>query len=331
MSFRLPSSSRPLEFVAAEFTADERKRLAPFFTNVDRPVFGLKLPQEVAGALFSRYSRTAKSLRGASSWTSSWGRASSRERGGGPRVPEGDRTPRWRKAREFYERVLIGYGDDSVAQLGGAHVAVERVSNVAAKVLEDARIGIAFLEKSTRYVRFDQQDAAGEYLFQGAAGSWPRAIARQYLGLMNRLFETYARQIDPMIAFLKRSLPIEGVAVRHPKTGEPVSFEEVERNPELRASAERAYNQTVRAHACDVMRSYLPGATLTNVGVFASGQAYELLLTKLSSQDLTEGRELSDAMRRDLDGLIPSFVKRARRSEYSDRARRREPASSRGG
>ena len=311
MSFPSPVELAPLEVPAAEFTADERKKLAPFFTNVDRPIFGLKLPQEVAGALFSRYSRTAKSLRrvfldeflGAGVFEGAEG-------------AEGDSDAALRKAREFYDRVLIGYGDDSVAQLGGAHVACERISNVAAKLLEDGRIGISYLEKSTRYVRFDQRDAAGEYLFHKE----PRIMASRhreaYLGLMNRLFATYARQIDPLIAFLKQSLPIEKVAVRHPKTGEPVSFEEVESSPDLRASAERAYNQTVRAHACDVMRSYLPGATLTNVGVFASGQAYELLLTKLSSQDLTEGRELSDSMRRDLEGLIPSFVKRARRSEY---------------
>ena len=310
MSFPAPVEIPSLEFTAEEFTADERAKLAPFFTNVDRPIFGLKLPQEVAGALFSRYSRTAKSLR----------RVFLDEflgvLPGAAAGVEGDPDAALRKAREFYDRVLIGYGDDSVAQLGGAHVACERISNVAAKLLEDGRIGISYLEKSTRYVRFDQKDVSGAYLFHQE----PRILASRhgeaYLALMNRLFETYARQIDPMIAFLKKSLPLESVAVRHPKTGEPVSFEEVERSPELRASAERAYNQTVRAHACDVMRAYLPGATLTNVGVFASGQAYELLLTKLSSQELTEGRDLSDSMRRDLECLIPSFVKRARRSEY---------------
>ena len=67
-----------------------------------------------------------------------------------------------RKVRRIYhDRVLVGYGDDSVAQLGGAHIACENISNVAAKILEDARIGIAPLEKSTRYVRFDQKDGAG--------------------------------------------------------------------------------------------------------------------------------------------------------------------------
>jgi len=141
--------------MTAEFTSEEQVRLAPFFTNLDRPTFGLKLPQEVAGALFSRYSRSTKSLRrtfldeflgdpalGLSDLLS------------GQAEPPADSTA-LKKARAFYERVLVGYGDDSVAQLGGAHLACENISNVAAKLLEDARIGIAPLEKSTRYVRFD--------------------------------------------------------------------------------------------------------------------------------------------------------------------------------
>src|SRR5512147_2672271 len=148
-----------------EFNPDEQKRLALFFTNLEKDTFGLKLPQEVAGALFSRYSRSTKSLR----------RTFLDEFLGDPELglkdllagenPATDDSTALNKARAFYERVLVGYGDDSVAQLGGAHLACENISNVAAKLLEDARIGIAPLEKSTRYVRFDQKDAAGNYLF----------------------------------------------------------------------------------------------------------------------------------------------------------------------
>src|SRR2546422_268299 len=148
-----------------EFTAAEQKSLSPFFTNLDRNVFGLQLPQEVAGALFSRYSRSIKSLR----------RTFLDEFLGDPElalkdllggsIPSSDQSAALKKARDFYDRVLVGYGDDSVAQLGGAHIACENISNVAANILEDARIGIAPLEKSTRYVRFDQKDEDGTYLF----------------------------------------------------------------------------------------------------------------------------------------------------------------------
>ena len=111
------------------------------------------------------------------------------------------------KARAFYDRVLVGYGDDSVAQLGGAHIACEEISNVAAKILEDARIGIAPLEKSTRYVRFDSHGPDGDYLFHKEPTIMGSSHREAYLNCMRHLFETYAAQIEPMIAFVRDSLP----------------------------------------------------------------------------------------------------------------------------
>ncbi len=303
-----------------EFTSEEMRVLSPFFTNVDAPVFGLKLPQEVAGALFSRYSRTAKSLRRVflDEFVGEQGLAVGLLGGGD--ADDGDAL---RKARAFYDRVLVGYGDDSVAQLGGAHLAVERVSNVAAQVLEDARVGIAFLEKSTRYVRFDQRDAAGEFPWFREPSLMASRHRDAYAALMDRLFSTYAAQIDPMIAHIERVLPIESVAVRHPKTGEPLDFSDVKRDAELLKAARRAYAATVRAHACDVMRSYLPAATLTNLGIFATGQAFEHLLNRLYSHPAGECRLLASAMRHELDRLIPSFVKRSARSSWQEGLRTR--------
>src|ERR1035441_8499757 len=218
----------------SEFTDKETQALAPFFTNVDAPVFGLKLPQEVAGALFSRYSRTAKSLRRVflDEFVGEQGLAGGLLGGGA--ADDGDAL---KKARAFYDRVLVGYGDDSVAQLGGAHLAVERVSNVAAQVLEDARIGIAFLEKSTRYVRFDQRDAAGDFLWFREPSLMSSRHRDAYAALMDRLFSAYAAQIEPMIAHIERVLPIESVAVRHPRTGEPLDFADVKRDEDLLKAA----------------------------------------------------------------------------------------------
>jgi len=302
--------------VSETFSDEDRNRLAPFFTNVDHPVFGLKLPQEVAGALFSRYSRSAKSLR----------RTFLDEFLGDGLIPSrpAEEDPQAvRKARDFYDRVLIGYGDDSVAQLGGAHVAVERVSNVAVQVLEESRIGVAFLEKSTRYVRFDQRGEDGDWLFHREEKLMASPHREAFLALMRLLFETYAAQIEPMAQHIRRLLPIEAAELRHPGTGEPIRWEEAGRDPDLRKVADRAYAATVRAQACDVMRSYLPGATLTNLGIFASGQAFEHLLNRLYSEELGECRCLAEAIRRELDQLIPSFVKRSRRSDYLVAARER--------
>jgi thymidylate synthase ThyX len=299
-----------------EFTVDEQKNLAPFFTNLDRSVFGLKLPQEVAGALFSRYSRSTKSLR----------RTFLDEFLGDPELElkdllggqtlAGDNSAALKKARAFYERVLVGYGDDSVAQLGGAHIACENISNVAAKLLEDARIGVAPLEKSTRYVRFDQKDAAGNYLFYREPKIMASAHRDAYLEVMNLLFETYSRQMEPMLQFVAQSLPIEQLDVRDPATGKTLRYDEAKRDEKLRRWAETAYRATVRAQACDVLRSYLPAATLTNVGLFGVGQAFEYLLSKLYSHELSEADELGGAMHGELNQLIPSFVKRAQLNDY---------------
>ena len=302
--------------MSERFTESEKKSLAPFFTNLSEPVFGLKLPQEVAGALFSRYSRSSKSLR----------RIFLGEFLGDPELalkdllggqgPASEQSSAVKKARAFYDRVLVGYGDDSVAQLGGAHIACEGISNVAVKILEDARIGIAPLEKSTRYVRFDHKDEKGDYLFFRE----PEIMASQhraaYLEVMNLLFETYSRQIEPMNEFVKNSLPIEEIQLRHPQTGGQLSYREAQQDERLKRWAETAYRSTVRSHTCDVLRSYLPAATLTNAGFFGDGQAFEYLLTKLYSHELTEAKELAAAMHRDLNELIPSFVKRAQSSEY---------------
>ena len=300
----------------AEFSADDENRLRPFFTNLDRSTFGLKLPQEVAGALFSRYSRSTKSLR----------RTFLEEFLGDPELglkdllggnsAGTDDGVALKKARAFYERVLVGYGDDSVAQLGGAHLACENISNVAAKLLEDARIGIAPLEKSTRYVRFDQKDGAGNYLFYREPKIMASRHRDDYLAVMNLLFETYSKQMEPMLECVARSLPIEQVEVRDPASGKSLAYADAKKDERLRRWAETAYRATVRAHACDVLRSYLPAATLTNVGMFGAGQAFEYLIGKFYSHDLSEIKELGGAMHGELNQLIPSFVKRAQFNEY---------------
>ena len=302
--------------MSQEFTTDEQKALAPFFTNLDRSVFGLKLPQEVAGALFSRYSRSTKSLR----------RTFFDEFLGDPELglkdllgaqtSASDNSAALKKARAFYDRVLVGYGDDSVAQLGGAHIACENISNIAANLLEDARIGIAPLEKSTRYVRFDQKDSAGLYLYYHEPNIMASKHRQTYLDVMNLLFDTYSRQMEPMLEFVAESLPIDQLEVRDPTSGKPLSYEQAKSDEKLRRWAETAYRATVRAQACDVLRSYLPAATLTNVGMFGVGQAFEYLLSKLHSHELSEAKELAAAMHGELNQLIPSFVKRAQVNDY---------------
>ncbi|MET0500671.1 MAG: FAD-dependent thymidylate synthase, partial [Candidatus Binatia bacterium] len=126
----------------------------------------------------------------------------------------------------------------------------------------------------------------------------------------------YSRQMEPMLQHVAASLPIEQVEVRDPVSGKGLTYGEAAKDERLRRWAETAYRATVRAQACDVLRSYLPAATLTNVGMFGVGQAFEYLIGKLYSHELSEAKELGKAMHGELDQLIPSFVKRAQPNEY---------------
>lgn len=260
-----------------------KNQLAPFVTNLDGDVFCLtNLPEVVKGALFSRYSRSEKDLK----------TILLEEFLDNPEINlqalvnhDLDRV-NTAQAEAFYDRVLLGYGDDSVAELGGAHIACENISNIAAKALEDARIGISPLEKSTRYVRFDQQ-RDGKYSYYRE----PAIMASQYAGLyeetMDDLFDTYSVLVEPLSTRLKTRIP----------KGE--------------ATTGRAYNTAIKAKALDILRGLLPMATQTNVGLYGNGRAFEHLLIKLAASPHAEVRELGQSMQEELMKVIPSFVKRA--------------------
>lgn len=273
---------------AVEFSSAEAALLSRYFTNMDRPVFALRnLPEVVKGALFSRYSRTEKSLRRVlldefindpeSGFESIVGAA-----------PAADDRVAVKRAEEFYERVLVGYGDDSVAELAGAHVAVERVSTIAAKALEDSRIGISPLEKSTRYVRFDRPGPDGRRLYYRG----PELNHPDYEPAADALFDTYSALLEPLTAAIRERFPLE---------------------PD---ETDRAWKSATRAKALDLLRGLLPAGTLTNLGLFGNGRAFEYLITKLSASELAECRTLATDLHRELAEIIPSFVKRAIDDRY---------------
>ncbi|MBO0684207.1 MAG: FAD-dependent thymidylate synthase [Candidatus Dormibacteraeota bacterium] len=270
----------------SEFSPAEAGILGRYLTNLDGRVFALRnLPEVVMGALFSRYSRTEKRL---------------------PRVlldefladpeaglqhaegPDPESAVSSERAEAFYARVLVGYGDDSVAELAGAHLAVERVSTLAAKALEDPRIGLSPLEKSTRYVRFDRPGLDGRHLYHRG----PELAHPEYEPAMEELFGTYSRLVMPLTERLRERFPLE--------PGE----------------TERAWKTATRARALDLLRGLLPASTLTNLGLYGNGRAFEYLLTKLSASELPECRELAGEMHAELSKVIPAFVRRGLDDRY---------------
>src|SRR5438477_5722257 len=181
-------------YVAERFTVDEEEILRRYFTNLDQPVFALvNLPEVVKGALFARYSRTAKSLRrlfldefvGELDTT------------GDVTV---DATVGLKRAEELYNRVFFEYGDDSVAQLGGVHLACEQASNLLTKVLEWGRL-MAYLEQSTRYISYDARLPNGRYRYYRDQVVLESAVGARYVGDMDRMFDTYAVLLPLMQAY----------------------------------------------------------------------------------------------------------------------------------
>ena len=259
------------------FTADEARALAPHFTNTDRPVFALiNLPETVKGALFARYSRSAKSLR----------RLYLDEFRGDVQAPSAGRdgSAGTHRADRLYARVLNEYGDDSVAQLGGAHLACEGVSNVLTKVLEWGRL-MAYLEQSTRYVPYTDRPN-GRWKYHVPAEIERSPLAAEFRRTMDAAFETYARWIPAMEQHFR---------ARYPKAPE---------------DADAVYRSVIRAKALDTLRGLLPAATTSNVGLFGTGQAYEALLLRMFAHPLEEVRTYAQWILTELRQVMPAFLTR---------------------
>ncbi|MDP9330166.1 MAG: FAD-dependent thymidylate synthase [Actinomycetota bacterium] len=262
-------------FAAEAFTAEERRILEPHFTNLDGPVFALtNLPEVVKGALFARYSRTTKSLR-----------RLFLDEFAGDVSSDGTLTHAGEaRAEKLYDRVFVEYGDDSVAQLGGVHLACEQASQLLCKALEWGRLA-AYLEQSTRYMRYDDKPE----------GRWRASVPPEIVGtdleprfeaFLDTAFGTYGRMYDPMEDFYRAKFP------------------------QHEGDSDVVYRQTIMAKTCDTLRVLLPAATRSNLGIYATGQSYEQLLMRLRAHPLAEMREYGDLMLTELRKVIPAFLKR---------------------
>lgn len=262
-------------FHRESFTQSEQEILSRYFTNTDLAVFGLvNLPEVVKGALFARYSRTHTSLRRLfldEFYDPTW-----------PWQPTG--TASVERAERLYLKVLTEYGDDSVAQLGGAHLACEQASNLLTKVLERGRLA-AYLEQSTRYIAYHKR--LGErYRYRVPPEIESAGHTSEFVTVMEHLFDTYAETVAILLPHFEKLHP------RRPHDSEPV------------------WRASIRAQSYDAARGLLPAATLSNLGIYASGQAYEALLLRMRAHPLAEVREYGQLILTELRKIIPAFLTR---------------------
>ena len=280
-------------YAQESYTVEERSVLDRHFTNTDLPVFAvINLPEIVKGALFARYSRSHKSLRRL--FLDEFYRqpengieviAGYLERNGHDR-----NSNAIRHAENLYDRIFFEYGDDSVAQLGGAHLACEQASAILAKIIERGRIA-AYLEQSTRYIYYDEKlrDANNgvrfRYRIPPEIESGP--LLSRYTSAMDRLFERYSMVVHSLTLHHRNRL-------------------------RQRSSRERPgeFRRTTRGLACDAARGLLPAATTSNIGVFATGQAYETMLMRMNADPLAEAREYSNWILPELRKVISGFLTR---------------------
>ncbi len=269
---------------AEQFTSEEESVLRRFFTNTDQPVFALvNLPEVVKGALFARYSRSPKSLRRLfldefhAHPQASFYDMSERVFDDDPAVGVG-------RAEQLYERVFNEYGDDSVAQLGGAHLACEQSSNILTKVLEWGRLA-AYLEQSTRYIFYDQK-LDGRYRYRVPPEITGSSLEAEYTATMDSLFDTYSTLVHELVAHFEARFP---------------------RQP---GDSNFIWRASIRAKACDAARGLLPASTTSNMGIYATGQAYEMMIIRMNAHPLQEVRDCAAMMLTELRKVIPSFLRR---------------------
>lgn len=265
-------------YVPEEFTPAESDILKRYFTNLDSPVFALvNLPEVVKGALFARYSRSAKSLRRL--FLDEF--VNELEVQGDVSL---DATVGIERAESLYEKIFVEYGDDSVAQLGGVHLACEQASNLLTKILEWGRL-MSYLEQSTRYISYDNR-LGGRYRFYRDPEVLSGRFGTRYVGDMDRMFDSYSGLVETLTTHVRKVVP------QGPKDSDFI------------------YRQATRAKALDAVRGLLPASALSNVGIYGSGQAYEALLLRMRANPLPEARLYADLMLTELRKVVPSFLRR---------------------
>jgi thymidylate synthase ThyX len=257
---------------------DDASRIAPYVSNLDRDVFALAgLPEEVVAVLFAYYSRSREDLR------TNLAKLLVEDELGGEGGLSNFRFAS-EKAKAFHEKWVVGYGHASVAEHAVVHLALENVSIVATKTLEDMRLG-SFTEKSTRYVAFDE----GSF---EALPSLPPELAARYEEACRALFRAYLSLIPRVEEKVRAAIP------------------RGEKQPE------RAYDASMRAKTFDLLRGLLPASTKTNLGLTANARNIETLLSKMLASPLPEVCALAESMHKESQAVAPTLVKYVAKNAY---------------
>ena len=272
-------------------STDDRTLLAPYVTNLDDGVFALRnLPEEVIAVLFAYYSRSRDDLR---TNLLKLLREGDLELAGGAAgdLAEDHLSAARAKARQFHEKWVVGYGHGSVAEHACVHLALEGVSIVASKLIEDCRLA-SYTEKSTRYVAFDPSR-----VYTPLKIAADPDMSGIYSGTISDLLGAYTGWTEDVVGQVK---------MRVTKTEK---------------QTDRGYDTACRATTFDILRYLLPAAVRTNIGLTVNARSLQTLITKLLSQPLAEGRDLGQRIKAEAQHIVPTLLKYADHSPYRDETR----------
>ena len=297
-----------------DYSDEEAETLGRYVTNVDSNIYAWKigdnLAPEQAGALLSRYSRTMFT---------------------GRKLFLKEFLPNRDRGREFFEAWLVDYGDDSIQEMaGGLPVSTEYVSNVMAKEIEDCRLG-SYIEKSTRYVAFDKKLPNGDYMFYKDKDIMASRFGDDYLELMNDLFAAYSQSMEAMGKYISEQNPLEKQRFRIGDSSvlvSELSADMVDKYGVTDADLKKAYDNSVKANSLDLLRDFLPMATLTHIGMSLNSRSYENMINKLKALPSAEANHIATRMHGELRKLVPSLLRRVDekygvelQNHYSERRR----------
>ena len=258
------------------------------FSNRDKDVFLISLSRGMdRGALISRYSRAAAlDIRD---------------------VYDKEFAENSDRGSEFYRKVFSEYGDESIAELISAQLGIQNVSNVVTKILEEQRIGLSFIEKSSRYVRYDKKDKQGYLYLKPEMIGISGRLASDYTDLCDSLFSLYAKTYEPLKKVIQDMYPPESCVFTSRKSGSSANLGSMD--SEERKLALKAYDTAVRSRALDDLRYVLPASTLTNLGVSGNARSFTYLLARLKSSGLQEAKRLAQSIFEELHEEFAEIIK----------------------
>ncbi|MDB4940183.1 MAG: hypothetical protein JWO40_608 [Candidatus Doudnabacteria bacterium] len=283
------------------FTDEEKKILEKYVTSTEDNIFAIRNLQGMTGAAYARYSRAKGGFR----------EVLLKEF-----IQDGNIDPQ--HADELIARVLVAYGDDSVGELEGAHVSFEKITMLAAKEIEDHRIGGSPIEQSTRYVLYDQKDSDGNWLYYKDPAILNSVFGKQYIETMDFIFQTYADLVAPLKDYFVNLKKLE--EAEYDINGDGVKEKWADLTDEKdQKNFKQTYNFDLRAKACDTLRALLPVGTLTNVGMFANGRFYQTVISNLMTHRLPEMHKIAEQTSSALQSIIPQYIRRAKKDEYAEK------------